>query len=131
MGFEVKENVQKLVFTDPSFEGLEVRVALIPLDELTAAASLARIDPKDVTPEDVAKVTQLHDAFAGALRGWNLTRKGEPVPATLDGVKSLDLVFVLQLIAPWIANSAVVAAEEEAARADVEAALPTLPVESL
>lgn len=131
MGFEVKENTARLVFEDPSFDGLEVVCALIPLDELTAAASLASIDPANVTPADLAKVQQLRDAFAGALRTWNLTRKGKPVPATLAGVKSLDLLFMLQLIRPWIENSAVVAAEKEAERSEIEAALPSLPVESL
>jgi len=131
MGFEVKENTARLVFTDPSFNGLEVVCALIPLDELAAAASLASIDPAKVTPGDLAKVQQLRDAFAGALRSWNLTRKGKPVPATLAGVKSLDMVFLLQLIEPWIANSAAVAAEKEAERSEIEATLPSLPVESL
>lgn len=130
-GFEVPETVAKLVFTDPSFAGLEVACALIPLDELVATAQLARIDPDAITAAELAKVTQLRDAFAGALRSWNLTRKGKPVPATLAGVKSLDMVFVLQLIEPWVSSSAEFVAKQQAERAEIEAALPSLPVESL
>lgn len=131
MGFEVQEQVAKLVFDDPSFGGLEVRCALIPLDELAAAASLADIDPSTVTAADMAKVTQIRDAFAAKLRGWNLTRGGKAIPATLAGVKSLDLVFVLQLIGPWIAMSAEIIANEQKQRAEIEAQLPSLPAESL
>lgn len=131
MGFEVQETRARLQFTDPSFNGLEVVCALIPLDELAAAASLADVDSDNVTPADLMKVQQLRDAFAGALRSWNLTRKGKPVPATLAGVKSLDLVFVLQLIEPWIENSATVAAQLAADRAEVEAVLPSLPAEAI
>lgn len=131
MGFEVKETRVRLRFTDPSFAGLEVVCALIPLDELVAAASLARIDLSDITDEDLAKVTQLRDAFAGALRSWNLTRDGKPVPADLAGVRSLDTVFLLQLIEPWLAHSAELAAKQQAERAEIEATLPSLPVEAL
>lgn len=130
-GFEVKEDTLRLVFEDPSFAGLEVVCALISLDELAAAASLANIDPDEVTAAELEKVRELRDAFADALRSWNLTRGGEPVPASLAGVRSLPLVFLLQIIAPWIEGTATAIAQQRAERAEIEATLPSLPVEQL
>jgi hypothetical protein len=103
MGYEVPEPQHlRLVFSDPSFGGLEVVCRLVPVGQLTEAASLAGIDPKAVRPEDAQKVQNLIGAFAQALVSWNLTRKGRKVPATRAGVDSLDLIFTMQLIEAWL-----------------------------
>lgn len=102
MGFEVPRTTLRLKFTDPSFNGLEVVCQVVPLGELRAAAELAKVDPKNITDEDQARVDRLVGAFTDALVSWNLTRKGRKVPATRKGVDSLDLLFTMQLIAAWL-----------------------------
>jgi hypothetical protein len=102
MGFEVPQTTLRLVFTDPSYSGLEVVCAVVPIGQVQEAAKLADVDPKNVTDEDMARVERIIGAFADALVSWNLTRKGRKVPATRRSVESLDLIFVMQLIAAWL-----------------------------
>jgi hypothetical protein len=129
MGFEVPEPQHlRLVFSDPSYSGLEVVCRLVPVGQLTEAATLAGIDPKAVRSEDAQKVQNLIGAFAQALVSWNLTRKGRKVPATRAGVDSLDLIFIMQLIEAWL--SAVGKVITEQANTDAELA-ETLQAEPL
>lgn len=129
MGYEVPEPQHvRLVFSDPSFNGLEVVCRLVPVGQLSEAASLANVDPKAIKPEDAEKVQNLITAFSNALVSWNLTRKGRKVPATRKGVDGLDLVFTMQLIEAWL--TAVGKAIAEQATGDAELA-ETLDVDAL
>lgn len=129
MGYEVPESPNlRLVFTDPSFNGLEVVCRPTPIGQLNEAASLADIDPKKVKPEDAEKVQRLISAFARALVSWNLTRKGRKVPATVKGVDSLDVEFVMQLVSAWLSAAGARIADQAQTDADV---VTTLPVDAL
>ena len=130
-GFELQETLVRLRFEDPSFDGLEVVCSVVPIGELTAAASLANVDPTNIQTEDLAKVDQLIDTFASALREWNLTRRGRPVPAIHRGVKSLDLVFSMQLIAAWLTGAAEVLAKEAAESMSADQVAASLTSEAL
>src|SRR5258706_50838 len=49
------------------------------------------------------KVDGLFTRFAKSLRAWNLDDDdGEPVPETLDGVRSQDLDFILEITMAWM-----------------------------
>jgi hypothetical protein len=49
----------------------------------------------------VAAWTQLFEAFADSLVGWDLLDRGRAVPATLDGVLGQDFHFLLALARTW------------------------------
>lgn len=131
MGFEVPDTLITLKFADPSFDGLEVKCKLVPLAQVTEAASLANVDPNRLNNEDLAKVERLVAAFASALVEWNLTRKGKKVPATMSGVKSLDIVFTMQLVEAWLSAMGKIIADQATASRDNAEVEESLPVESL
>lgn len=120
-GFEVPQTQLRLVFSDPSYAGLEVVCALPPLDKLEETAAIAA-DPAAVTPDTAAR---LLDTFAEQLVSWNLTRNGEPVPATRAGLGSLDLLFAMQLIMAWLSSTGELLKQQRATEAALE--LPVTP----
>jgi hypothetical protein len=61
-------------------------------------------------------------AFAGALLSWNITDRGEPVPATLDGLLGLELEHAVGLTYTWLDR--VGQAEQSAAATEAELDLP-------
>lgn len=56
--------------------------------------------------------TQLFEAFADSLIGWDLLDRGRAVPATVDGVLAQDFHFLLALARTWYV--VVVQAEDRA-----------------
>ncbi len=53
--------------------------------------------------EALAAVDELFDAFGTALREWDLCDDdGEPVPATADGLRTLELRHAMAVIAAWM-----------------------------
>lgn len=131
-GYEVEETVARLVF--PDRDGLEVVCALPSLDELFSAAELAAVDPEKLRAEDYARLNQVIDMFANAVRSWNLTRNGEPIPATPDGVRSLEMTFRIELINAWMSAAAEAVAQkskQQAPELDPAAIEAELPAETL
>jgi hypothetical protein len=99
MGY-VRDKIYKLVFADEEFDGLEVRARGLTTAELLEMKSL---EPSGDETEDAEKLQRQIELFAGKLVSWNLeTPGGQAVPASLDGVKSQDLEFVLQIIDAWM-----------------------------
>jgi hypothetical protein len=96
MGFEAPETLFKLIFEDPDMAGLEVTVHEPTIDDLLAISGMDAAGAKTMDP---AKVRGMFSAFAGLLDSWNLTRKGEPVPATLEGVLSQSPGFIMKIVA--------------------------------
>lgn len=108
MGYR-RESIQyKLVFDDPSLEGLEVVTKSVSSGRLLKLMKLADLagnagKRREFTADDASAVESLFGGFASALISWNLEdEKGEPVPATLDGVNDQDFDFVLSIIMAWI-----------------------------
>jgi hypothetical protein len=128
MGYEVPENIVRLVFSDPSFDGLEVVCRLATVSQIAAAAQLTAVDAKNIRPEDAKYVENLIGDFANALVSWNCTRKGEQVPATREGAGSLDPLFTMQLVEAWLSGSGEILAEQAKDDAELEASIP--PVEA-
>jgi hypothetical protein len=85
-GYEAEAKVLVLTFED--HPGLEVTArspstgGLLDLQE--AAEEAASVDG----------LRKLFRMFAGYLADWNVTRDGEPVPASYEGLLSLDPGFV-------------------------------------
>lgn len=129
MGFTAPRRTMRLMFTDPSYAGLEVTTAVAVLGTLDEAAGLAHIDPQAVSSEDMARVDRLITAFAAALKSWNLEDDtGAPIPATEAGVRSLDLPFAMQLIGAWLEAAGEVIAAQAAEDAKIA---ETLKIDTL
>ena len=92
MGYRAPRKTFRLVFEDEDRAGLEVRA------RSASVGRLLEIEEKD----GAESVRMLFEAFADALEGWNLEDEdGNPVPATLAGLMSLDLDFATDLVAAW------------------------------
>lgn len=95
MGFEPQETLYKLTWEDPAMAGLEVTVREPSIDQMMTMSGMDVADAKKVSPAQFRVVFEL---FAGLLDNWNVTRKGEPVPPTYEGVVSLSPGFVMKII---------------------------------
>ena len=95
MGFEAPETLYKLTWEDPAMAGLEVAVSEPSIDQLMTMTGMSGATEKDMSPE---KLRAVFAVFAGLLESWNVERKGEPVPATYEGVISLSPPFVNKII---------------------------------
>jgi hypothetical protein len=95
MGFEPPSSGQKLDFSATAYEGLEVTMDAVSLETL--------LDIQDLAEQigEAGNARKLFRAFADCLESWNVTRAGEPVPATYEGVIAQDAGFVLALVAAW------------------------------
>ena len=105
MGYRRQRKVFRLRFEDEP--GLEVHVYSVPLGTITGMLDMV----KDLSAEGVrrggaevlAQVDELFGVFVGALKEWNLELEdGTPVPATVDGLKTQDLDFCLELVLAWM-----------------------------
>jgi hypothetical protein len=113
MGFEPQETLYKLRWEDPAMAGLEVTVREPSIDQMMTMTGMDVPGARKISPAQFRVVFEL---FAGLLDSWNVTRKGEPVPPTYEGVTSQTPAFITKIIA---------AVGEEFAKPD-----PTLPAGS-
>lgn len=98
-GFEPPSSGQKLDFSDTAYAGLEVTMDAISLGELLDIQDLSDAAADGTAAGSV--VRELCARFAKCLESWNVTRKGEPVPPTLEGVLSQDAAFIVAIIQSW------------------------------
>ena len=133
MGFTPKRHVYVLEFDDPDLDGLEVRAVSADLGTFLELTALAEIGDNP-SAADIGKVGDLLVGFAKVLRSWNVTDDaGQDVPATVDGLKSLEFPFVFAIVAAWIKATAGVATPlaSGSSGGGPSAELSTLPVELL
>jgi hypothetical protein len=95
MGFEPPETLYKLTWEDPAMAGLEVTVREPSIDQLLSMDAVGDGGGKDM---DTDKIRAAFRIFADLLESWNVQRKGEPVPATYEGVISQNPRFVMKII---------------------------------
>lgn len=99
MGYKRPETVYTLVFDDR--DGLEVRAASVSTGRLLHLADMAG-QLKTGEAKSLSEVRELVDTFAGRLRSWNIEEDdGTPVPATVEGVLSLEFPFAAEIIVAW------------------------------
>lgn len=99
MGYQ--RSTLKLVFEDPQFKGLEVRMRRLPIGDLFGVTELAELDEKD----PVAMKQQFYhltNMVGAGLLSWNLEDdQGQPIPATAEGLRSQDIEFVMGIVTAW------------------------------
>jgi hypothetical protein len=112
VGFQRQGRIYRLVWPEGhENHGLEVRVRALSIDDLSRIGGMAELDlSRDNGPEALGALDDMLALFASKLVGWNIDDdQGEPVPATLAGVKAQDLDFVLELVDAWMTAAAGVA----------------------
>lgn len=110
MGF-VRNQIYKLSFEDPSFDGLEVRAKSVPLGQILKLTKLAGQDLKALDRDaQFEAVDEMLRMFAKALVSWNVEEQDPDnpdgpniaVPATYEGLQTQDIDFVMDIIMAWM-----------------------------
>lgn len=110
MGYTPRSTVYVLDFSGTEHDGLEVRMRATALGTLFDAGELVgiaeRIDAAGASAipaaEDVDRMVDQYRDLADHLVSWNVEiPAGTPVPATLDGLKKLELPLVNQIAQAW------------------------------
>lgn len=129
-GYDVAaiEDVYVLNFVnDPRYGGMRVRVRepsagqleqMLDLGERAKAGEINKATAKD-----------LFDLLASGLKDWNLRRDGVAIPADADGVRTMGLPFLVQMLDAWTSahEAAVKAAAEGITGQPLE--ITSLPME--
>jgi hypothetical protein len=108
-GFKPKRQLYKLDFGETDLAGLDVTARgasmaelLAMLETADAMGDLAELDEKADAAKVAAQMREMIAPFARKLVAWNLLDDDdEPVPASLDGLLSQDLDFVIRLITTY------------------------------
>lgn len=108
MGYEVEDTTYTLEFDDrPGAEvrmragSVEDHLAALRLDWVLVPGELARRFPDDDKAQE-AEFRRLYSIFVHHVDSWNLERKGQPVPTTVDGLMGLDREFVKPMVTAWL-----------------------------
>lgn len=96
-----------LSFVDETFHGLVVVMKRHTIEGVRAAFKALTIQIGDLregklTQKQWKTIETALTQFASHLVSWNLTIDGVPVPASRAGVRSVDIVFVMQLYIVWL-----------------------------
>jgi len=106
VGYRPQPKRFRLTFEpDHEFHGLEIVTKSVPIGTLLA---ILRVAGKGGTGrpgvDDVEAVAGMFDEFGNALIEWTMEHPdtGEPVPASADGLRSLDTDLVTRLAMEWV-----------------------------
>lgn len=112
-GYRRPAKVYSIAWDEGDLAGLHVRVGGLSVGKMLELTKAAAEVPEDFSGS-VTSVEPLIEAFAEKLSEWNLEDEdGNPVPATLEGVRQQDLGLVIPVIMRWMS-----------AVADIPAPLP-------
>lgn len=97
MGYRPTTRMYNLAFED--FPGLEVRIGSVSLGELEEIEESGKTPGKQMLP---------FEKFIACAESWNVEhpKTGDPVPLTMEGLKSLEMEFVSALIRGWVTTIA-------------------------
>lgn len=100
MGFVPPTTGVKLEFEGTQYEGLEVTMDSVSTGTVLDIMELF----ESAKSGDVKAFRVLLDGFSAALESWNIEdrKTGEPVPATLDGLRTLDFTLAMAIIGGWV-----------------------------
>lgn len=126
MGFTPVRRVYTLQFEQ--YDGLEVRAAAT-----SAGGFLELTERSDAASADISKVKPLLELFVECLRSWNLEDdEGQPVPQTVDGLLTLELDFVMEIIGAWTEAVAGVSSDlKEPSNSGTPSLVESLPMVTL
>lgn len=92
MGFTLPRTIYRLTFTDPDFEGFEIRVHAGSMEDRLRAVYELEWAKNDSAEERTRKQNALFALFVEHIVDWNLEDKDKnpvPVPATVQELRSI------------------------------------------
>lgn len=109
MGYEAPKTVYKLGFDGTDLDGLTVRVKALTFQEMLDNNDVLFEDwtnnPDLPAEEKKTRRDALHELFIRQLVEWDLEQDGKPIPATLEGLRSLEVPLVGSLVWAWRLNA--------------------------
>jgi hypothetical protein len=109
VGFQLPRVTYTLDFTDTELDGLEVKARSAPLGMMLRLGSM--VDEIGAAPQTedaemvrgaMGKLQSLIEMYATVLASWNLEDEdGAPVPASVDGMLTLDPRHLMMIIKAW------------------------------
>lgn len=127
MGYVPKRKVYTLIFEDPEMNGLEVRIRGLTTGQFMDVAA------KKEEAEQGGDPAELFQMMVDQLVSWNIEEEdGTPVPATLEGLKTLDMPFTMAIVNAWTdAVAGVPAPLEQSSPAGAPSLEASIPMETL
>jgi hypothetical protein len=102
MGFKRQSKEYRLHFEGTELDGLVVHVKSIPVGAILDLAALAEL-ANEVTAEGLKSFGLMLATLADAMVSWNLEDDDDqPVPATIEGIKTLQVGDAMLLIKAWM-----------------------------
>jgi hypothetical protein len=127
-GYEVPSSSLHLSFD--KYPGLEVEAGSIALGRLLDLTEGAESLRSGDAASDSA--TALFAEFGEALRSWNCERDGQPIPADLTGLRSLEAGFGADILLAWFdAINGVSGPLERTSNGGAQSAAPLIQTEAL
>lgn len=102
MGFTPPKTIYRLDFEGTELEGLEARMRGGKLAQAFDTIHLVGVTEANATASDAILALAQYEEMAAHLIDWNVTDENdEPVPATLEGLKTLEIRHVAMIAAAW------------------------------
>lgn len=102
MGFTPKRTVYRLDFEGTDLDGLEVRMSGGSLALAFDFSPLIGVTDSNATAADVQLLMSQYEELADHIIEWNCEDEdGNPVPADLEGLKTLELRYVNMIAEAW------------------------------
>ena len=110
MGFLAPRRTYSLEFEGDEFDGLIVKVRPPTVGEALDNMDLAWMTDDTLTEKDrLDRLHSLYALFSTRLVSWNVEDEtGTPVPATLDGLLTLDNDFGIRIVRSWLFETSMV-----------------------
>ena len=107
MAYVRKKKTYCLDWAEGPFKGLEVKVSSLPIGRFLEIAPKIDGLGGEITPEVVGMLMPALQELADAILGWNIEDEDEagnttPVPATLDGLLTLEPGEMTAILQAWI-----------------------------
>lgn len=134
MGYKYSPKVQRIRFDEThEFAGLEMTVRSMPMGKFLRLLKMAEMRSQTPTAEDLEQTNDFFNLFGQNLVSWNMTdEEDNPVPATPDGVATLDFPFVTRLVMEYIDAVAGVATPLGGnSNSGATSQAPSIPMEAL
>lgn len=132
-GYRPEETIFRLRFPAGKHAGLVVDMRPISVGEFLDIAEMSDINPQRMSATDLPKMRRLFEILAAGIIEWNLLdRDGQPVPPDVDGIRTQDLMLVMDLAGAWMeAVGDVPAPLEQPSPATRQSGVESLPMEPL
>lgn len=132
MGYK-RARLYKLVFADPEFEGLEIRVKPSSIHTMLEAFRYQTL--RSMSPQQaIEQLPQLCDLMASRIVDWNLEHpdSDEVMPVSGASLMEQDLAFVRAVLDAWLETVVQVPAPLDRRSSDGEPSLEqSIPMEPL